>query len=178
MLGFIRGGLFLCALIQHWDKASQTLTATEVIQAMGHPSPQLLLLPWKRQHQLRLPSSPSHGSKCLLSFLCPTAANPHAHRHALSMQEEPMSPSSPHKASPTLPHRRITTKVSTIPAKALPQAAPQVNLSTEDTRMSNTTCRGGVTRAIWSYSHLPFQSLAEDTLLQGNEEPKRTHFPL
>lgn len=79
----------------------------------------------------------SHGSKCLPSSF--SVLQQHIH-----MLTDMLSPcrkcqcSPPHSVSPTLPHRRTTAKVSTIPAEALPQAAPQVNLPTE--RQKNEQC--------------------------------------
>lgn len=127
------------------------------------PASPLPTLPWQQ-----MPS---------LLFLCPTAAHSHAHRHALSMQKVPVFPS-PLSLSHPAPQKDHSKSLHHPCRGSSPGSTTGEPPHRKTEELSNATCRRGVTSAIWSYSHLPFQSLTEGTLLQGDEEPERTHFPL
>lgn len=148
------------------------------MQEMGHPSSQLLLLPWKRQHQPCLPSSyppmaanafPPLSLSYSSTFTCSQTCSLHAESASVPLPTQSLPPcptEGPQQKSPPSLQRLFRRQHH------------RWTSSQKDRRMSNATCRWGVTSAIWSYSHLPFKSLTEGTLLQGDEEPERTHFPL
>lgn len=126
------------------------------------PASPLPALPWQQ-----MPS---------LFFLCPTAA--HSHAQTCSLHAESAGVPLPTQSLPPCPTEGPQQKSPPSLQRLFPRQHHRWTSPQKDRRMSNATCRQGVTSAIWSYSHLPFKSLTEGTLLQGDEEPERTHFPL
>lgn len=145
------------------------------MQEMEHPLIQFLL-PWKRQHQPCLPSSYPPTAANAFCPLCPTAANSRTHSHALSMQKVPVSPSSPSLSHPA-PQKDHGKSLHHPCRGSSPGNTTGESPHGKTEGWAMQPAEGelpvpfGVTHTCHSISRWRHSAV-------GDEEPKRTHFPL